>query len=358
DNDAIRECDLYVVEGIPSATPVHPDLTRSGSIYEIGLADIFVGHGAVRILADKITDTRYDNSRCGVMSSISEFDTTTLNQQMNAWSESAREEFRQWLQEIHGILDENAAGHLQNEIDELSGSVSQQIDEINQHLTANNKKYMADYVDGEYGFTINGTFYPFSGGTTYLGEYSADTTIDISELKGNLKASDFIFVINEDDKISNKTSNYQDYATGYTIFYPASISISGSTLSLTLPREYINNNGATDSKLLKGKLYYKPSAVIGIYTENKTIDVSAYNPITVNQFVAMEIEQTQTAKGSYTTQQNWGGFTATYKKAVLSLSGKTLTVNAPTTDGLNKKSNIKYKLCYLGKALKFSKQGF
>lgn len=354
DNDPIRECDLYVVEGLPSATPVHPDLTRSGAIYEIGLADIFVGKNSTRILASKITDTRYDDTRCGIMSSISEIDTSTLNQQMVAWSAETQAEFEAWVEEIRNILDTNAAGHLQN-----------QIDEINQHLTANNKKFIAGYVDGEYGFYIDGVFRPFSSGTTYLGEFSANATIDISELRGNPATSDFIFVINESASVSRDEANYQNYASGYSVFYPATFSINDDTLSLTVPIERVYNFGddrvAGDhtDKLLKGRLYYKPSNVVGTYTSGQSIDVSAYHALTVSQFVVAEVQEKATANTGYTTYQNYGGVTAYYTKATLTLSGNTLTVTAPKTSAsVGGEENIKYKVCYLGKSLKFSKQGF
>jgi len=130
DNDNVRLCDLYIVKGVPASNPVHPDLTREGSIYELGLADIFVGAHATRITTDKITDTRYDTERCGVISPIAEFDTETLNQQMTAWAQAQQEEFGEWevaqkasfeawVQTIQNILDESAAGHLQLEIERV-----------------------------------------------------------------------------------------------------------------------------------------------------------------------------------------------------------------------------------------------
>lgn len=130
DNDNVRLCDLYIVQGVPASSPVHPDLTREGSIYELGLADIFVGAHATRITTDKITDTRYDTERCGVISPIAEFDTETLNQQMTAWAHAQQEEFGEWevaqktsfeawVQTIQNILDESAAGHLQLEIERV-----------------------------------------------------------------------------------------------------------------------------------------------------------------------------------------------------------------------------------------------
>ena len=128
DNDSTRECDFYIVKGTPASIPQHPELTREGSIYEIALADLFVGKNASRVTGDKITDTRYNTERCGVISSISEFDTSVLSTQMEQWclaqqadfaewSNDARTSFVQWVETIQDILDESAAGHLQLEIE-------------------------------------------------------------------------------------------------------------------------------------------------------------------------------------------------------------------------------------------------
>ena len=130
DNDNVRLCDLYIVQGTPASSPVHPDLTREGSIYELGLADIFVGAHSTRITTDKVTDTRYDTERCGVISPIAEFDTETLNQQMTAWalaqqedfeewSEAQKNSFAAWVATIQDILDDAAAGNLQLEIERV-----------------------------------------------------------------------------------------------------------------------------------------------------------------------------------------------------------------------------------------------
>ena len=41
DNDSERICDLYIVEGIPAASPLRPELTRTESIWELGLDRIY-----------------------------------------------------------------------------------------------------------------------------------------------------------------------------------------------------------------------------------------------------------------------------------------------------------------------------
>lgn len=123
ENVDVRNADLYVIAGTPAVNPVRPTLQRNNSIYEIGLADVFITKRVATITDDKITDTRYEAERCGVVSSISEFDTTTLYQQIQAdltgFKATEQANFLTWYENIRNILDENAAGHLQNEIDAL-----------------------------------------------------------------------------------------------------------------------------------------------------------------------------------------------------------------------------------------------
>ena len=67
DNDSERICDLYIKEGVPATSPVRPSLTRSASIWELGLADLFVAKNSTAISNQRITDTRYESARCGVI---------------------------------------------------------------------------------------------------------------------------------------------------------------------------------------------------------------------------------------------------------------------------------------------------
>ena len=135
ENVDVRTADLYVLAGTPAETPIRPTLKRAGSIYEIGLADVFITHGIVTITEDKITDTRYESERCGIVSSVSEWDTTTIYQQIQ--SELAKfksvEEvaFTNWFESVKDQLDEDAAGHLQNEIDKHTKDIS----DVNGRLT-------------------------------------------------------------------------------------------------------------------------------------------------------------------------------------------------------------------------------
>lgn len=124
DNDSERICDFYILEGTPATSPVRPTLTRSESVWELGLADLFIAKNSTDLSNQRITDTRYETARCGIMSSVSQFDTTTLYNQIQADLENFRNvsqaEFTEWFEEIKGQLSEDPAGNLQNQIGNLN----------------------------------------------------------------------------------------------------------------------------------------------------------------------------------------------------------------------------------------------
>lgn len=161
DNVDYRICDLYILQGEPAANPVRPELTREGGIYELGLADILIPANSTVISDSRITDTRYESARCGVISSLSEFDTTFIYNQVQAdlaeytevteenfttwinaqqaayedwigqaesgfgsWEDGLEQSFIDWFDNIRTILDGDVAGHLQNEIDALDERVT------------------------------------------------------------------------------------------------------------------------------------------------------------------------------------------------------------------------------------------
>ena len=119
-NDDFRNCDFYIVKGTPSEAPVRPALTREIAVYELGLADIYVASGATSITADNITDTRYEEERCGVMTS----------------------------------------GDISRYIDAIQSS----IDEIVASLTSeNDTRFNFGYQDNRYGYNAkDGSFVPFA----------------------------------------------------------------------------------------------------------------------------------------------------------------------------------------------------
>lgn len=59
---------LLVLEGTPASTPTAPAISRTNLLYDLCLAQITRPAGSTAITAGNITDTRLDESLCGVMS--------------------------------------------------------------------------------------------------------------------------------------------------------------------------------------------------------------------------------------------------------------------------------------------------
>lgn len=91
-----------VVKGTPSASPVAPALTRDGTIWEIGLADVYIPANSTSVSQSNITDTRLDNNRCGLVAAIlTDLDTTTVHMQFY----SLLQEMRGTLQSVYDTVE-------------------------------------------------------------------------------------------------------------------------------------------------------------------------------------------------------------------------------------------------------------
>lgn len=224
DNVDYRECDLYVIQGTAAANPVRPELTREGGIYELGLADILIPAQSTTISNERITDTRYESARCGVISSISEFDTTFIYNQVQSdlatfqsgaesdfttwatnqqsayeewifnaesafgnWENDEKDAFLAWFATLQDILDENVAGHLQNEIDGLDnrlttvegtiGSYDSQISGLGDRMTA---------VEGDVG-TLQTSMGTAQGDISALQTATANNTEELRVIENTIE---------------------------------------------------------------------------------------------------------------------------------------------------------------------------
>ena len=61
-----RLMEFDVLKGTPASNPVAPELTQGADVYELCLAEIRVPAGATSIVASHITDTRVDETLCGI----------------------------------------------------------------------------------------------------------------------------------------------------------------------------------------------------------------------------------------------------------------------------------------------------
>ena len=147
-----------------SALPTAPALQRDADIYELALADVYVGAGVTAITQSNITDQRLNTSLCGIVAAVvDQIDTEAFNAQLQAWfaeyqSLSAAEyntlvsymnslklqgntqydafeqhmadfeaqaaaEFNSWFNGLQEVLDENAAANLMNITNALDARV-------------------------------------------------------------------------------------------------------------------------------------------------------------------------------------------------------------------------------------------
>lgn len=88
----VRSISLQYIEGSPATNPVAPDIIRSGSIYDLCLADVTVAAGGSSV---SIVDNRADRSLCGwVYSVVGD----------NSFFEAYDESFEEWFEQVKNTL--------------------------------------------------------------------------------------------------------------------------------------------------------------------------------------------------------------------------------------------------------------
>ena len=130
-----RTISIEVVTGTASADPQPTAPTRTANTFELVLAQILVGTGVTAITQANITDTRMDSDVCGyVAATVDQIDFDQIYAQYEAWQEDTQDYFTDWFEAIRGQLDEDAAGHLQNEVDDLQDQIDLMDGRIKNHL--------------------------------------------------------------------------------------------------------------------------------------------------------------------------------------------------------------------------------
>ncbi len=117
-----------VVVGSEAVNPVAPALTRNSTVYELALAEVYVGANVTAISQAAITDARLDSTRCGVVASIiGDTDTSTYYAQIAAdlaeFKAGQESDFDAWFATITSILDQNTAANLLNMINTLNAEM-------------------------------------------------------------------------------------------------------------------------------------------------------------------------------------------------------------------------------------------
>lgn len=117
-----------------SQSPTAPVLQRDADIYELALADVFVGAGVTEITQGHITDQRLNGSLCGVVAAVvDQIDTDAFNAQLQAW-------FAEY--QSLSAAEYNALASYMNSL-KLQGNV--QYDAFEQHLADFETQAAADF---------------------------------------------------------------------------------------------------------------------------------------------------------------------------------------------------------------------
>ncbi len=158
---------LTVIEGTPSANPVVPAIQRDSTIYDLKIAEVRIPAGSTTISQANIKDTRLNPNVCGLVAvPMKVFDTTDLFVQLTAALDVVetqnQQRFEEWFAMLQDILDENVAGHLQNEIESVRTS---RIEFAGIDLTYNSENQRYEYEFGDADITygaihITADFHP------------------------------------------------------------------------------------------------------------------------------------------------------------------------------------------------------
>ena len=228
-----RLISAQIIKGTFADKPVAPELVRTSTIYDLRIAKISIPAGTTTITQDLITDTRFITSDCGnVISTVQTPDTENLFIQMQTLFEKQINElnnnFEIWFDSIKNQLDSDAAGNLQNQINNLNSNkvdnAKFDLDSNNLQLLANGKNVgdsvhiptgITDTATGEEDLKIinNKGVVKFSlDGKTEQKTYTGKNILDYVS---NLKASSdgLTSVINDDGSITTSGKPSSNYRT-------------------------------------------------------------------------------------------------------------------------------------------------
>lgn len=156
-----RDIYIAVLKGTPSAKPQPTAVTRSTEIWELALADIYVGKGVTKIQTKDITDQRFNSSVCGIVTgTVEEIDASVLTKQFDdffkTYSAAVLDEFsvykqnmEKYLKDIAGVYEqyvsktESLFAEYENKFSERYTSFESTLDKWDEELLKAYTEFMA-----------------------------------------------------------------------------------------------------------------------------------------------------------------------------------------------------------------------
>lgn len=153
-----RKISLVYLEGTTAANPVKPELTRTASVWDLCICDIYI---AANSTAATVADTRADSSVCGwVYSTVGD----------GTYFDSYNEQFYDWFNDKKDTLSTTTAEVSYEERIVLPGSSNQVTITMDQYDSTKDQKIEV-YVNGIYEFkgidyTVSGNVITFDNAMT------------------------------------------------------------------------------------------------------------------------------------------------------------------------------------------------
>ena len=156
-----RDIYIAVLKGTPSAKPQPTAVTRSTEVWELALADIYIGKGVTKIQTKDITDQRFNSSVCGIVTgTVEEIDASVLTKQFDdffkTYSAAVLDEFsvykqnmEKYLKEIAGVYEqyvsktESLFAEYENKFNERYTSFESTLDKWDEELLKAYTEFMA-----------------------------------------------------------------------------------------------------------------------------------------------------------------------------------------------------------------------
>ena len=263
-----RTISIEVVTGTASGSPQPTAPTRNADTFELVLAEVYVGTGVTAITQANITDKRMDSTVCGyVAATVDQIDFDQIYEQYEQWQADTQDYFTAWFESIRGQLDEDAAGHLQNEIDDLTAD----LDDLSTDLVADTQYYTINGNTSSEGINanrfvrlINSTVSGRADGIYFVNHYiSAGTPVTSDDLK---YPSDMGGLLN---KLAGSWLNKGDIVDDLTSIR--------TDVALSANQGKVLNSNLTTANTKIGHIDTRASLILGGDATSTTQSFSTYN---------------------------------------------------------------------------------
>jgi hypothetical protein len=159
-SSGVRDGTIVYMAGTPTAgTPTLPEMVDTADIHWHILASVLVKTNDTSIPRERITNYVGSNTApliTGLLETVSAEDLIQQWQaEFNSWNSNKQAEFEAWVETIQGILDEEAAGHLQLEIEDLYSKTHTNL--LNPTLNSTTLNGVTCTANGDGTYTLNGT---------------------------------------------------------------------------------------------------------------------------------------------------------------------------------------------------------